>query len=497
MRLSSSIQLYADFVDSQNQLGKRNCSCYVPAMTRPRRIRDPIHGLIVFDQTSDVDMIAWSLIDTEEFQRLRRIKQLGVSEFVYPGATHSRFAHSIGVYHNARNMLNIVRKLLGRTDDEKIKKQRTKRETTILISALLHDLGHGPFSHAFEESQKLISKKRGLPYTHHEIYTSEIIQNTRGRIFRILEEYQPGLSTEVGNLIRAENPDDLYHAIVSSSFDADRMDYLSRDRYMTGVQSGAIDIDWLLNNITIYKVDINANAEDEDAEYRDTFAFTQKAQQAAEDFLLARHRLYTQIYFHKTTRGIEQLLKALFVRIAACTENPGALKSLGLGDGHPLTEFFDPGGGKLEHFLRLDDTLVWGAIESLSRCGDATAKDLATRLRNREKPAILDLTALCAGNEQKIVNHVATLENEFREQLDVSVFLDAPQLNLYGRIGENSVKEHKKVRVVVGGIGGGTREITDLVGAVVSAELTKNQRLVRFYFLKSEEYELARKILEG
>jgi hypothetical protein len=111
---------------------------------RNRRLRDPIHGLIVFDKNDryETDMLAWRLIQTPEFQRLRRIRQLGVSEFVFPGATHTRFAHSIGVYHNARKLMQVVRD----TEGADFKGDRAR---VVLIAALLHDLGHGPLSHGF------------------------------------------------------------------------------------------------------------------------------------------------------------------------------------------------------------------------------------------------------------------------------------------------------------------------------------------------------------
>jgi len=148
-----------------------------------KRIRDPVHGLIVFAETKSVDILAWKLIDTPEFQRLRRIRQLGVLEFTFPGAVHTRFAHSIGIFHNARTLVGIIEREMKRQDqnfDE-------ERAPVALIAALLHDLGHGPFSHAFESVQEARGVKK-----RHEQWTAEIIRREKGAVRPLLEAFKPG-----------------------------------------------------------------------------------------------------------------------------------------------------------------------------------------------------------------------------------------------------------------------------------------------------------------
>jgi HD superfamily phosphohydrolase len=114
-----------------------------------KRIRDPVHGLIIFRLSEEIDRAAWELIDTPEFQRLRRVRQLGVSEFTFPGATHTRFSHCIGVYHMARSLIGVADRLAPAVRGQE------HRMRVALLAALLHDLGHGPFSHAFEEAEKV------------------------------------------------------------------------------------------------------------------------------------------------------------------------------------------------------------------------------------------------------------------------------------------------------------------------------------------------------
>jgi uncharacterized protein len=204
-----------------------------------QRVRDPIHGLIKFE--TETDKLAWRLLETPEFQRLRRIRQLGFSEFIFPSATHTRFAHSIGVYHNARRLMKVVESAEGKDFDP-------KKAEIVQIAALLHDIGHGPFSHAFEKAREEVSALEGKGLIEkHEKFSAKIIRNKVGNIFPILEERIEGLSDRIASIIDSEDPSDIYHAVISSSFDADRLDYLVRDRYMTGTGTGAIDVDWLID----------------------------------------------------------------------------------------------------------------------------------------------------------------------------------------------------------------------------------------------------------
>ena len=342
-----------------------------------KRLRDPVHGLIVFDDRDPlgVDPLAWALIDTPEFQRLRRIRQLGVSEFTFPSAVHTRFAHSIGVFHTARTLVNVIRREMSR-NDQPFEEQKAK---VVLVAALLHDLGHGPFSHTFEEVQKSRGAKK-----RHEQWTAEIIRNPAGGICPLIEGFEPGFTEKVAELLEKEDPEDIYHAVVSSSFDADRLDYLRRDRLMTGIGAGAIDFDWLIENVRVAEIELNTPDEgDGEPPKAPTFCLEKKALPAAEQFLLARYTLFQQVYFHKATRCVERMIGKLLRAVAAHSGKRGKWRSTGLHAEHPLLRFFGRDGETVENYLALDDALITGSLVALSRAEYPIVSDIATRLRNR------------------------------------------------------------------------------------------------------------------
>jgi HD superfamily phosphohydrolase len=303
-----------------------------------KRLRDPVHGLIVFDENKPIDLLAWTLIDTPEFQRLRRIRQLGVSEFTFPGAVHTRFAHSIGVFHTARTLVEIL--------DREMKRNRQAFDEPMaevaLIAALLHDLGHGPFSHTFEGVQE----SRGVR-KRHETWTADIIRNPNGKVRALLEAHRANFTEEVAALLEKEDPEHIYHAIVSSSFDADRLDYLRRDKLMTGTGAGGIDFDWLVENVRVAEIEIDAPDEGGSEPRRvPTFCLTAKALPAAEQFLLARYTLQQQVYFHKATRCVEHMIGKLLRSVARLAVGKKSdIKKSGLADSHPLIRFFCERGG--------------------------------------------------------------------------------------------------------------------------------------------------------
>ena len=437
-----------------------------------KRIRDPIHNLIVFDNDDETDDLAWKLIGTPEFQRLRRIKQLGFSEHVFPGATHSRFAHCIGVYRNARKLVSVIEKLAPESKDD-------GQAQIALLAALLHDIGHGPFSHGFEEAQKARLGKKNTK--RHEIWTADIITRPGGEIVELLGEDR---AKAIAELLKLEVPQNIYHAIVSSSFDADRLDYLERDRFMTGTRAGAIDFEWLLNNLILEPVPLGPD-DDEAGAGNVSFAFAEKATRAAEAFLLARYQLYEQVYLHRTTRGLEVLFSAA-LKCAAGLIAEGNSKAVGIGPNSPLTRFFTPDGETVSNYLDLDDTVMWAAINEMRYSEHPVLACLATRLHRRDHYRCLDLSTLLADRDEDEGHDVELkIMRAAGARLGVDVLKDQAPLSLYGLVGADDEKAHKKLRIRTGD--GRVREINNASKLV---DWTKaNRKLTRFYASSPEVLE--------
>lgn len=286
---------------------------------KSQRIRDPLHNLIEFNG-HQFEQTLWNVIQTQPFQRLRRVRQLGFSEFVFPGATHTRFAHSIGVFHTARQLMEIVKRNLGEDN-------RDHQCDVALAASLVHDVGHGMFSHAFEK----IGKELDLKMAKHEDVSVAIIKD--GEIAEVFEELGGGFANDVAKLLMQNAPVSLYDSVVSSQFDADRLDYMQRDRLMTGVQSSGIDATWLFANLEIGEV--QSSIDDVKSGKVKTLVLGPKAYHAAENYVLSLFQLYPNVYFHKTTRAAEELFTSLMFRLFELVRNDHEDK-IGIPNNHPF-----------------------------------------------------------------------------------------------------------------------------------------------------------------
>jgi uncharacterized protein len=258
-----------------------------------------------------------------------------------------------------------------------------------VCAALLHDLGHGPFSHTFEGVQKQRGHRKK-----HEAWTVDIV---RGDVINEVRPLGPVVLAKhpvhlgVAALLRPKDPQTIYASIVSSQFDADRLDYLRRDRYMTGTEIGGFDFKWLLDSLAVENIYVSLGGRDEEATEVPTLVLTEKGLQAAEGYLLARFHLYSQVYMHKTTRAAEKMLGALLKRIGILYSQ-GAGGRIGLSNTHPLARYLSGDFENLSSYLALDDAVVWSALHELVASGDGAIASLATRLRDRRLFKCFDAT---------------------------------------------------------------------------------------------------------
>jgi hypothetical protein len=342
-------------------------------MIKPQKIRDPLHSLIEFD-TGAFEQTCWKVLNTRPMERLRRIKQLGFSEFVYPGACHSRFAHSVGVFHTARQLAGVVKRRLG---DDLYDGDEAR---LAMAAALVHDVGHGPFSHAFEDALK----KLGIA-KRHELRTKQIL--AQDDVVRAFEEF-PSFPRRIGELIEAPYPKNIYASLVSSQFDADRLDYMRRDKLMSGTQQSGIDFDWLIANLQVHKVPIQIDKDN--VGKAEVLVIDEKSVAAAEGYIFSLLYLYMNVYYHKTTRGLEKVFSLLVELLAARVKN-GDHERVGLAISHPLVRFLlDPEA--IEPFLELDDAVVMGSLSMLASSRDEAISELATRIRDRKLYRAFDVT---------------------------------------------------------------------------------------------------------
>ena len=253
-----------------------------------RIYRDSVHNIIRVNTDSDEGRLVVALVDTPEFQRLRRIRQLGLAYFAYQAAEHSRFAHSLGAYHLATRMVAKLR--LNYEISQEV-------QTAVRIAALLHDIGHGPFSHVIET----------ILGFHHEQFTIEAVLSDATAVGRLLPR---DLAENVASIIRGDFVPRALGQLVSSQLDVDRMDYLLRDSLMTGAKYGIFDLEWIIKSIEINEAD-------------DHLYISAPGLYAVEDYLQARYYMYRQVYFHRTLRSAEAVLKVLLRRALDLYEKGG------------------------------------------------------------------------------------------------------------------------------------------------------------------------------
>lgn len=301
--------------------------------------KDPVHRYIYV-----YDHLIWELINTKEFQRLRRIKQLGTSFLTFHGAEHTRFHHSLGVYEIARQLIDQFHEY-PEWDD--------RNRELLLAAALLHDVGHGPFSHAFEHVFSV----------RHEVWTERIILGDT-EVNKVLSEMGVGFPEEVATIINKTHPNRLLVNMLSSQLDVDRMDYLLRDAHFAGVSYGKFDLERMLR---VLRPD------------EDQVVVKQSGMHTIEDYIMRRYQMYWQVYLHPATRSSDLLLKAVLERAQELYESGYTFNM----EPRHFLPIFNREDMTLAHYLKLDETVVYFYFQEWMEEDDAILADLASRFVNR------------------------------------------------------------------------------------------------------------------
>ncbi len=297
------------------------------------------------------------LIDTPEFQRLRRIKQLGLALYTYQGAEHSRFAHSLGVLHLARRVLDKLGECYEIKEDDRI---------AVCAAALLHDVGHGPFSHVMESVLGF----------HHEAWTVRAILSEDTHINRVLREHSPELPERVASVIEGSFRPAALAQLVSSQLDVDRMDYLLRDSLMTGAKYGIYDLEWIINALAI-------------DEASDRTYVTARGLYAVEEYLQARYYMFRQVYFHRTLRSAEAVLRSILRRALELVREDK--NKVWRAAGTAFARMLDGEILTLADHLEMDDSDVMFHIKQWQRADDEILRDLSRRFIERRLFKAIDL----------------------------------------------------------------------------------------------------------
>lgn len=317
-------------------------------LPREKVLRDPIHSYIYIQSPVILD-----LINTKEFQRLRRIRQLGTANSTFHGAEHSRFTHSVGVYEITRQICDTFQRNYPSKGNDGLWDNRER--LVALCAGLLHDIGHGPYSHTFEH----------IFGTNHEELTAAILTSPETEVNQVLRKVSPDFPQQVASVIQKTYPNQQVVQMISSQIDADRMDYLLRDSYYTGTNYGTFDLQRILRMMR---------------PYQDGITFHISAMHAVEDYIISRFQMYQQVYFHPVSRSMEVILNHLLLRAKWLFKHRQFKAN---NTPNLLLPFFE-NNFSLKDYLKLDDGVLNTYFIDWCDNQDKTLCDLAQRFLNRK-----------------------------------------------------------------------------------------------------------------
>lgn len=334
-----------------------------------RTYHDPLHGAITLDGDDPVEALLTELIDTPAFQRLRRIRQLGPASLTFHGAEMSRFTHSLGV-------LAVTRRAFDRLAG--LHQELKAHRAIALCAALLHDVGHGPFSHTAEE----------LFSTQHEYWTMAIVERSAD-VRSLLDQFHPDLWQWISQVYRHEYPVPCVWQLVSSQLDCDRIDYLMRDSYFTGASYGQLDLDRL---VLAMNYDLPSRS----------LIVEKKGLAAVEHYLVVRSFMYAQIYNHPKNLSATWILEQAFNRArellkrSEINADPTVTAWL-LGKGDDLS---------IEHYLAGDDTVFTYHLQRWQHHPDSILSDFCRRFLNRRLLKALEVTHATQSERESLLMNV-------------------------------------------------------------------------------------------
>lgn len=401
-------------------------------MNKNKIFNDPVYGFV-----SIHDELIFDLVEHPYFQRLRRIKQLGLTDFVYPGALHTRFHHALGAMHLMHHALENLK--------DKGHEITDKEQQGAMIAILLHDIGHGPFSHALEAGI--------LPGVAHEKLSLQLMKHLN-------KEFNGALSTAIA-IFEDRYPRPFLHQLVSSQLDIDRLDYLQRDCFFTGVSEGTIGADRIIKMITIVN---------------DELVVEEKGIYSIENFLNARRLMYWQVYLHKTATSAEQILIQIFRRAKKL-----ALEGKTIDATPALKTFlyknitfddFQNNKDILRDFSLLDDYDIWGSVKYWQNSNDFILSDLSRRLLERK------LFKVVLSNDKFDKEKIAKLKKQVASALKISE-ADTSYYILKGKISNSAyIARGQNINIITK-----EGEILDVAKASDLPNITAISKIVKKHYL--------------
>ncbi len=341
-------------------------------------LRDPIHEYIHIEY-----QVIWDCLNSPEFQRLRRIHQLGATHQVYHAAEHSRFSHSLGVYEIVRRMVNEVEGLKDALSEEE--------QIEVMLAGMLHDIGHGPFSHSFESVLEFNHEKMGA-----------LILLGDSTIHDVLVSHHPDLPKHIVDILQHKHSNPILNQVVSGQLDADRMDYLLRDAYFTGTSYGTFDLERVLRTLRLHD---------------DKLVVKESGVHTIEDYIMARYHMYWQVYYHPVSRSFETILVRFFKRLVVLNAvDPGISKRFAM-----FGPFFHEGYPTLKEHFELDEAACLYAFTLARQESDSILKDLGTRLMDRRlfEYAEVESPQQVEAQRQNVID--AGLDPEYYFALDTAI----------------------------------------------------------------------------